>query len=279
VSIRIVTDSTCDLPDDFLRQHDITVIPLYINIGEKGYLDRVEISREEFYRRLPTFDPPPTTAAPSPDVFRQTYERLGAQGATEILSLHISESLSATVDVARVAAKETRTLPVTVMDARQLTLGTGFLAVRAAQEAAAGRTMQQILATLDDQISRTHVFAALDTLEFLKRSGRMNWAIAGLGEMLQIKPLLKMYEGNPTSERVRTTNGATRRLLELLSDRQPFEQVAIVHTHATERAKNLQAEAAEFLPDEGVLSVDITPVIGAHIGPGAVGFTCITAKS
>lgn len=279
MSIRIVTDSTCDLPDDLLRKHDITVIPLYINIGEKGYLDRVDISREEFYRRLPTFETPPTTAAPSPDVFQQTYERLEAQGATEILSLHISESLSATVDVARVAAKETGTLPVTVMDARQLTLGTGFLALRAAREAAAGHTMKQILAVLDDQIARTHVFAALDTLEFLKRSGRMNWAIAGLGEVLQIKPLLKMYEGNPTSERVRTTNGATRRLLELLSDRQPLEQVAIVHTHATERAQQIQAKAAGLLPDEGVLSVDITPVIGAHIGPGAVGFTCITARS
>lgn len=279
MAIRIVTDSTCDLPIDLVRRYDVTVLPLYINIGEKGYLDQVEISREEFYRRLPTFDPPPTTAAPSPQVFRQTYERLAAEGATEILSLHISESLSATVDMARVGAKETRALPVTVLDARQLSLGTGFLAVRAAQEAAAGRTMRQILVALDEQISRTHVFAALDTLEFLKRSGRMNWAIAGLGEVLQIKPLLKMYEGEPTSERVRTSNGAMQRLLELLSDRGPFERVAIVHTHAPERAQHLQEQAAGLLPEDGVLSVDITPVIGAHIGPGAVGFTCISAKS
>jgi DegV family protein with EDD domain len=279
MSIRIVTDSTCDLPEADLDRHGITVIPLYINIGEQGYLDGVDISREEFYRRLPEFDPPPTTAAPAPDIFRRTYERLAEEGATQILSLHISKSLSATIDAARVGAKETTALPVTALDSRQLSLGTGFLAVRAAQEAAAGRTMDEILAALDDQIARTHVFAALDTLEFLKRSGRMSWALAGLGSLLQIKPLLKMYEGNPTSERVRTRNGATRRLLDLLEARKPFERIAVVHTHASERAEQVLAEAAQLLPDDGLLSVDITPVIGAHIGPGAVGFACITAKT
>jgi DegV family protein with EDD domain len=279
MTIRIVTDSTCDLPEVELDRHGISVIPLYINIDDQGYLDGIDISREEFYRRLPEFDPPPTTAAPAPEVFRSTYERLAEEGASQILSLHISKSLSATIDAARLGASETTALPVTVFDSRQLSLGTGFLAVRAAQEAAAGRSMEEILAALNDQISRTHVFAALDTLEFLKRSGRMSWAMAGLGSLLQIKPLLKMHEGNPTSERVRTRNGATRRLLDLLEARKPFERVAVVHTHASDRAEQVQTEAVQLLPDEGLLSVDITPVIGAHIGPGAVGFTCITAKT
>jgi len=131
---------------------------------------------------------------------------------------------------------------------------------------------------LEDQIKRTHVFATLDTLEFLKRSGRMNSAVAGLGTLLQVKPLLKMYDGKPTVERVRTSNGATRRLIEIFSELAPFEQVAIVHAHAPERAEVLRQQVQHLLPKDELLSLDITPVIGAHIGPGAAGFAVVTAK-
>jgi len=276
--IKIVTDSACDLPEDIVAQYGITVVPLYINLADRGYLDGIEITREEFYRQLPDYNPPPTTAAPSPEKFCQVYDGLAAQGATEILSIHMSISLSATVDTARLCAAEKRSIPVTVFDSGQLSLGTGFLVVRAAQAAAKGRPMQDILALLEEQTSRTHVFAALDTLEYLKRSGRMNGAVAGIGELLQIKPLLKMHNGNPTVERVRTNNGATRRLVELLSALTPLEQVAVVHTHAPDRADYVRRQAERLLPAGNILSVDITPVIGANIGPGAVGFAVVTAR-
>jgi DegV family protein with EDD domain len=165
-----------------------------------------------------------------------------------------------------------------VLDSRQLSLGTGFLVEAAAEAAMDGQSMDQILSLLDDQISRTHVFAALDTLEFLKRSGRMNGIVAGIGTMLQIKPLLKMYEGEPTSERVRTNNGAYSRILELLREKMPLERIALVHTHADQKARELLQEVVDQLPAGEIPSVDITPVIGAHIGPGAVGFTTISAK-
>jgi DegV family protein with EDD domain len=151
----------------------------------------------------------------------------------------------------------------------------GFQVVTAAKAAAAGGTMPEILEALDDQIKRTHVFAALDTLEYLRRSGRMNGIVAGLGGLLQIKPLLKMYAGTATSERVRTSNGATSRLISLLEERAPFEQVALVHTHAAEQASVVAQQVTPLLPLGELLSVDITPVIGAHIGPGAVGFACV----
>jgi DegV family protein with EDD domain len=276
--IKIVTDSTCDLPQTVVDELDIIVIPLYINIGKEGYLDRVELTRQEFYERLPEYSPHPTTAAPGSEVFRRTYEGLAAQGATQILSIHISESLSATVDVARAAARETRTIPVTVFDARQLSLGTGFQVETAARAAREGRPMDEILALINDQISRTHVFAALDTLEYLRRSGRMNGAIAGLGHLLQLKPLLRMYDGNPTAERVRTSRRAIKRLLEILMEVSPLERVALVHTHAREQAEKLHQKAMHLLPDGEIISVDITPVIGANIGPGAVGFACISAR-
>lgn len=278
MTIRIVTDSTCDLPDETIKRHGITVVPLYINVGEDGYLDGVELTREQFYARLPDWDPPPTTATPSPDSFVDTFKRIADEGATQILSIHISISLSATVDVARVAAEQFSEIPVTVFDSRQLSLGTGFLVERAAQAAAEGKSMDEILEILNDQIARTHVFAALETLEFLRRSGRMNGAVAGIGSLLQIKPLLKMYEGDPTSERVRTSNGASKRLLELLEERKPFERIALVHTHADEKARALLEQVSAKLPEGKIPSVDITPVIGAHIGPGAIGFTVISAK-
>jgi DegV family protein with EDD domain len=277
MSIKIVTDSTCDLPASVIDEHDITVIPLYINFGTEGYLDGVELSREEFYERLPDHDPAPTTAAPGVKLFRQTYDALAEAGATEILSIHISPSLSATLSVAQLAAQQTESVPVTPFDSRQLSLGMGFLVQTAAQAAADGRTMAEITALLEAKISRTHVFAALETLEYLRRSGRMNGAVARLGNLLKIKPLVRMHDGKPTAERVRTNNGATRRLVQILSEQAPLEQVALVHANAPDRAEELRQEARHLLPQGEIPSVEITPVLGANIGPGAVGFACVSA--
>jgi len=146
----------------------------------KGYLDGVDVSREQFYKNLPTYPVHPTTAAPSPLKFHAVYDALADEGATEILSIHISVALRAVMDTARIAAQETKSIPVTVFDSRQLSLGTGFLVEAAAKLAAQGKTMGEIINALNDQIRRTRVFAALDTLEFLKRSGRMNGVMAGL---------------------------------------------------------------------------------------------------
>jgi DegV family protein with EDD domain len=278
MSIRIVTDSTCDLPESVVIENNITVVPLYINFGTKGYLDGVEISRQAFYERLPGEDPPPTTAAPGADAFRATYEALGRAGASHVLSIHISTSLSATADVARLGAQQTQGVPVTVLDSRQLSLGTGFLVEAAARAAAQGQSLEEILALLEDQIPRTHVFAALDTLEYLRRSGRMNAAVARFGELLKIKPLLRMHDGHPTAERVRTNNGAYKRMLDILQEMAPFEKVALVHTHAADKAAALRREAAHLLPEEELHSVDITPVLGANIGPGAVGFAVVSSR-
>ena len=277
MTIRIVTDSTCDLPPAVIAEQGITTVPLYINIGDESYLDGQDLSRQEFYQKLPEYEPFPTTAAPSPAIFREAYQSLAGEGATEVLSIHISVSLSAVVDVARVAAREEDSVAVTVFDSRQLSMGTGFLVLSAAEAAADGRSMDEITALLEEQISRTHVFAALDTLEFLRRSGRMNSVMAGLGSVLRIKPLLTMYDGTPGSERVRTRRRATARLISLLEDLIPLEQVALVHTHAPERAEELRHQVQHLLPAGEVPSVDITPVIGAHIGPNAVGFACVTA--
>ena len=279
MTVRIVTDSTCDLPAETIARYGICVVPLYINVGRQGFLDGIDITRQEFYTRLPSFSEHPTTAVPSPQKFHAMYDALADEGATEILSIHISVSLSAVVDMARVAAQETTTLPVTVFDSHQLSLGTGFMVETAAKMAVEGSSVAEILVELNAQIQRSHVFAALDTLEYLKRSGRMNKYMAGFATLLQIKPILTMYDGNPGTERVRTRDRAMKRLVEMLTAVGSLERIAIVHTHALPKhLAELRTLAAHLLPQGEILTEEITPVIGAHIGPGAMGFAVVGAR-
>ena len=280
MTVRIVTDSACDLPAETIARYGIHVIPLYINVGNQGYLDGIDISREEFYTRLPFFSTHPSTAVPSTERFIAAYNALADEGASEVLSIHVSTMLSGVLNVASVAAQETTSTHVTVFDSRQLSLGTGFLVDTAAIMAAAGCSVDEILQTLNDQVKRIRVFAALDTLEFLKRSGRMNRYMAGLATLLQIKPIMTMHDGKPGSERVRTQDRALKRVVEMLAAAGPLERLAMVHTHASRKIlAELRSMAAHLLPQGPILTVDITPVIGAHIGPGAVGFAIVQASN
>ena len=279
MTVRIVTDSTCDLPADIINKYRISVIPLYINVGSQGYLDGIDITRQEFYQKLPVFPTQPTTAVPSAQKFHSVYTALADEGATDVLSIHISTALSAIHNVAQVAAQEITSTRVTVIDSRQLSLGTGFLVELAARLAEAGHSLEQIVSALNEQIKRTYVFAALDTLEFLRRSGRMNRFLANFGTLLQIKPILRMHDGKPETEKVRTRDRALHRVVDILRSLGALERLAIVHTNAHERVAQLRALAADLLPAEDIWTMDITPVIGAHIGPGAIGFSVVTARS
>jgi len=276
MSVRIVTDSTCDLPGSVIEALGLRVVPLYIHIGNTDYLDGVDMSREQFYSGLPTFPSHPTTAAPSIEVFEGVYQELASEGASGIVSIHIAESLSNVVNVARLAAQRFTDVPVRVIDSGQLTLGVGLEAVAAVRAAEAGATIEEVERLVKDMIPRTHTFAALSTVEFLRRSGRLTQFQFGLATVLKILPLLKMHRGVAEMEKVRTEERATKRLLTLLMEQSPVEQLAVVHTNAPlkasalyERAKPLIGELSE--PIYG----SVTPVIGAHIGPGAVGFVCV----
>ena len=153
MTIKIVTDSTCDLPENVIQELGITVVPLFINLFDKGYLDGVEITRQDFYTNLPDYKVHPTTGIPGLNAFTQAYEALSSNGASEILSIHISESLSGTVGVAQTAAREFDQIPVTVRDSGQLSLGTGFQVETAARMANEGKSMAEIQAVLDDMMS------------------------------------------------------------------------------------------------------------------------------
>lgn len=278
MTVRIITDSTCDLPRKMIEEHNIDVLPLHINMGSETFFDGVSITKEEFYSRLPNHDPTPSTAAPGPEVFIQHFDKLVEQGAKEIVSIHISENLSATVNSARLAAKKFTKVPVTVLDSGQLSLGLGFLVLRAAEMAQAGEKTDAILANLRSLMPRSYVFAALDTLEYLRRSGRMHIDVARFGELLRLKPLVYMHNGKADAHRVRTRQKAIARLFEWMDRHGPFEQLAVVHAGVQERAEELREQARKYLPEGEILIQQITPVLGTNLGIGALGFAGIAKE-
>ena len=278
--VRIVTDSTCDLPPEVIAELKIAVVPLYVNFGSESYRDGVDLTRDQFYARLPGSHLSPTTSAPGTDAFVEVYQRLIAEGATGIVSIHIGSSLSNIFNVAQMAATSITAVPVRVMDGGQITLGTGFLVVHAARLAASGASPDEIVAAVKSMADRTHSFAALDTLEYLRRGGRVNLIMFSVGTLLRMKPMLKMHLGKVVTDRARTSSGAIDRLIQLALQLGPLEGVALVHASTPQRLELLRQQVQSRLQGVPIRMVgEVAPVIGAHVGPGAVGLVCIRAPA
>jgi DegV family protein with EDD domain len=280
MSIRIVTDSICDLPSETAAEYGIVVVPAFVNIGDESYLDGVELSREDFYKGLPEYKIHPTTAAPAPGAFTEAYNQLLTEGAKEILSIHIAGNLSGILNAARIGAEAVRDDKITTIDSRQLTMGLGLLAITAAKAAAAGRSVSEIVRLIESQIPRTFVFGLLDTLEYLRRSGRVGWAEFSIGTLLKIKPMVRVHMGEVEMlERVRTSRRALARMIELAADLGQLEQIALLHIRGNGRLNDFKQQCGRlFIDNEMPLTVELTPALGAHIGPGGLGIACITAS-
>ena len=273
MSIRILVDSTCDVPPAVAEKLGIAVVPVYINIGSKSYLDEVDLFRADFYNDLPHYDAFPTTAAPAPGAFTAAYQQLVDEGATEIISLHIATKLSNTLNAAWLGAQDVPGAEITMWDTQQLALGSGLQAIVAAEAALAGCSAAEIMALLEEKRAKTRIFAMLDTLEFLRRSGRVSWSEFGLGTLLRIKPIVQVYDGTiSVVEKVRTTKRALPRLVELVRSYGPTERIVIEYGGGQEVAQRLQEEATDlFQEDSETIMMELTPAIGAHAGPGVVG--------
>lgn len=280
MTVKIVADSACDVPEHLAKELDITIVPVYINVGEQSFLEGVEISREEFYRNLSTYPVYPTTAAPAVGSFTAVYDALAAAGATEILSIHIASSISATYNAARLGA-EAASAQVTVFDSEQITIGSGLLVLVAAEAAAAGKSVSEIVAMLQERVPRTRVFGMIDSLESLRRSGRVNWAQFGLGTLLQIKPVMMIHQGEVSVvARIRTRKKALNQTIEMVQQLGPFERLAVLHVNAPEAAEELrQMTEGVFSTAHLPMITGITPAIGTHLGLGAVGFASISAQN
>lgn len=280
MKLGIVTDSTSDLPKYLIDPYELEVVPSILILEGKEYADGAGISREEFYERLPSFQTQPTTAAPSIGDFSSRYESLFSRGCDRILSIHATGKLTTIINSARQAAQD---FPekITVIDSLSMSLGLGFQ-VLAAAEAASEDAEMGLQAALDAAESirqRLHVYAAFDTLEYAKRSGRLPAALTILGGMLHIKPLIELTNGEvkPVGA-VRTTKQANEKMMDLLLQDGELERLAIMHTGAETRAKEflntLMQRASQSVPRD-ILMVNVTTVIGTHIGPNGLGFAAV----
>jgi DegV family protein with EDD domain len=281
MDVKIVTDSTCDLPVEVAKNHDITVIPCYINLKERSYQDGVDMSRQEFYERLPTFNPLPTTSAPGSESFSSVYRHLAAQGARAVISIHVSSTWSSVANVASLAAREIKEIPVAVIDSGQVSLGLGLITLAAARAAQAGRSLAEIKEIVTGMLPRVWVYAALDTLTYLQRGGRVSRLMSSLGSLLQIKPVLRIHNGVIEIEKMRTFGKAVQRVVDRVRELGPLEQLSYVHSHAIEKLENLRRQAQSLFPNgdpsNAPLIGEVTPAIGVHAGPGAVGLVGVTA--
>src|SRR5688500_1173756 len=261
MKLGIVTDSTCDIPQFLVEEHELEVVPCLLVMDGREYVDGKDITREEFYRQLPSLKTQSTTSAPSIGDFSTRYDSLLARGCDHILSIHAAAALTSILNIARQAASD---FPdrVTCVDSTSLSLGLGFQVIAAAEAAELG--LQAALSAVESTRKRLHLSAALDTMENLRRSGRVPGAIAMLGSLLNIKPLIELTNGEVKAiGAVRTTKQANERMLNFLLVGGTLERLAILHTGAEPRAKEflneLMIKASQSVPRD-ILMVNVTRV-------------------
>lgn len=277
MSIAIVVDSVADLPDDYVAANSIYVIPAIVVIDGKSLEDGYDISREEYYRRLPALKQPPTTAAPSVGSFEQLYEKIFSQGFEKIVSVHISAMLSGVYNSACVAAQRFGER-VCVLDSGQLSLGYGFQVIALNDALRAGATLADAIERMNDIQHRLHVIVMLESLEYVYRSGRVSWAAAGLGVLLNLKFFIELKNGVPKRiGETRTRRRGIKRLHHLLMELGPLEYLAILHTNALDDAENFRATITQSV-EKGIIIANATPILGIHLGPNGLGFAAVTER-
>lgn len=274
MKIGLVTDSTSDIPSDLAKKYGIEVVPAILNIEDSSYLDGSGITRESFYEKLPSLKKSPTTSAPSVGSFQERYEKLFSEGAGRILSIHPPDRLSGIFNAARLAA-ESFGDKVQVMDSGQVSLGLGFQVLAAAEAITHKAVMIEILDLIESIQKRVRVLALLDTMEYLRRSGRVSWAKAMVGGLLNIKPVIELRFGIiKRIGQVRTQTEGVKQLFENLNNWQPLERLAILHTNAETAARQLLEDLNPRLI-EPPLIVNITTVVGTHVGPNGLGIAAV----
>ena len=273
MAVRVVTDSACDLPDDLVAALGITIVLLTIRFGDEEFVDREELSVDDFWKRLTTSSALPETAAPSAGAFEARFRALADDGATGILCVNLSSRLSATMQAATVAAKAVaEDCPIEVIDSLTCSMGLGNLCLVAGRLAQDGADLDSIVAEVTDRRDRTKLFGTLDTLEFLKRGGRIGNARALLGSMLSIKPVVEVRDGVvEEAGKVRTRSKALRGLADHVRA-QPVENVAVLHGHAPD-LDELLALLEPMVPRAEIVTGIVGPVIGTHAGPRVIGVT------
>ena len=272
MTIRIVTDSACDLPDSVATEHGIGIVPLTIRFGDQEFIDRVELSTADFWARCAQQSTLPETAAPAPGQFEAMYRQMHAEGATGIVVVSLSGALSATYQSAELASRSVvEVIPVRVVDSRSVTLGIGSIALAASRLAAEGASLDEVEAFVVDRARRTKVFGALDTLDNLKKGGRIGNAKALLASALAIKPIIEVVDGAvEQGGKQRTRGKALRFLVEKVREYEGrISDLAVLHADCSDVDEFVEM-LRPFHSGEIVVG-EIGPVIGTHAGRGTIG--------
>lgn len=272
MTIRIVTDSSCDLPDSILEETGIVVVPLTIRFGDEEFVDRVDLTAKEFWKRCSASDTLPETAAPAPGQFETAYRSLIDEGATGIVVVSLSAKLSATSQSAELAARSVENLvPVRVIDSENVSLGVGSMALAAARVAAEGGTLEAVANAALERVKTTRVVAALDTLENLKKGGRIGNARALLATALSIKPIIAVVDGSvEEAGKQRTRAKALKSIAaKVADDADRIDDLAVLHADCDDVDTFVSMIRQHFSGD--IVVGEIGPVIGAHAGLGTIG--------
>ena len=274
--IRIVTDSTCDLPDALLAEHRVVVVPVNVVFGDESYQEGVTLNALSFYRKIEASNRIPTTSQPSLGQFQAAYRSLQKYPDTEaILSIHITGHLSGTYESALVAAGQMPVEPpITAFDSLSGSMGLGFMVLEAAEMAAKGTSLPVILARLEALRERMHVFFSLDDLKYARMSGRVSAAQALMASLLRIKPMLTVSGGNLSLVgRVRSRSQALQTLTDTLCEKLGDlpARVAVIHAHAPEAAEQVRAALAQRVHATQIIVHELSVGIAVHLGPGTVG--------
>jgi DegV family protein with EDD domain len=274
MAIKVVTDSTSDLPEEVVHNLGITVVPALIQFGDKVYMDGVDLSTQEFYSRLQTNSFLPKTSPASPGTFREVYSRL-AREAEAIISIHVSAKLSATYDSARLGSVDFK-CPISIVDSETASMACGLLVILAARAAQEGVSLPEIEALVRAAVPRTITYGVFSTLEYLYKGGRIGRAQAYLGSMLKLNPILAIRAGEilPIA-RVRTRPKAIDRLCEILQASGTPQEMSVMSSTEPEEAEALAQRLAPMFPPERMYRAVIGPTMGTYVGPRAVGVSII----
>jgi len=270
--VHVVTDSACDLTDELAKEAEITVVPLTIRFGDEELLDRRDLSPTEFWARCKAATALPETAAPSPGAFQAAYEAAVAAGASGVLCLNLSSGVSATYQAARAGAEAVGDkFPVRVIDTLSLTMGQGLLCLAAAEAAAGGAGLDELVALVDDLIGRTRVYGVVATLDHLQRGGRIGGAKALLGSLLSIKPVVTVRGGVVEEEsKQRTRTRSLHYLADKVKADAPLERLAVCNG-AADDIDDFLAMLGGVETAHPMVLTELGPVVGTHSGPGTIG--------
>jgi DegV family protein with EDD domain len=270
-SVGIVTDSTADLSPALLDKYKAAFVPLVVNWDGQTFRDKIDISTADFYRRLRSSKSMPKTGAPSMAAFEAVYREL-LQAHDAVISINLSSRLSATYDVAKRAAESVDPMRIHVVDSGTVSIGISWLVELAAQLALDGVPPQEIVSRVESDRQRVRIYFVVETLEYLQRGGRIGRAAALAGTLLSIKPLLQIREGEVSPVgRVRTMNGALRRLVEVTVALGPVERLGVIDGDAAANASDVERQLQGHYPELTIDRGELGPVVGTHGGPGVVG--------